>query len=238
MAKNGTATTNTTPHGGADWPGAFAAYKPSKEAVMTNLGTYVGLIALMIVAALIPNFFADKNNEFNPVYLVVQVLSYALSVLFTGAVTYLMIKNVRHQKADLNEALNAGVAKFAQMVVQTILITIIVFMSILLLIVPFFFVLPRVFLAPYYIFDRDMTAVDAIKASWEETRGHSTKVWGIIGVNVLIALIAVTIIGIPLAIYFAVLYSAAETLLYFWLKDRRPVSANTATSGPILSQKA
>lgn len=221
------------------WPGAFGVYPHSKLAVMTNLGTLIWLIVLSGVASLLPNLFASKNGEWNPLYAAMQVLSIVLSILLTGAMTYLMIQNIKKKKVDVNEALSAGVAKFVPLFVQCVVLAVLLMISLLLFVIPFFFVLPRVFLAPYYLFDRDLSPIDAIKASWEETAGHASKVWGIIGVNILIALLVATIIGIPLAIYFGVLYNAAEAVLYFWRKNHGHVATTgpTAPAGPILKKK-
>ena len=218
------------------WPGAFGAYQHSKLAIQTNLGSFIGLIALTIVTSLIPSFFTNKDGDVNPLAIIMQLLSSALSILLSGAITYLMIKNVKREKTELNEALNAGVNKFVPFLLQCFLMGLILVVSLLFFIVPFFFVMPRLYLAPYYLFDRDLSAVDSLKASWEETKGHAGKVWGILGLNLLIALLVVTIVGIPFAIYFAVMYSAADAVLYFWRKDH--AKAASKQMGPILNAKA
>jgi len=219
------------------WPGAFGAYQHSKLAVKTNLGAYIWLLVISIVASFIPNLFAGKNGEMTPMYIAVQLLAAALSLILSAATVYLMIKNIKQQKVDVNEALSAGIAKFLPFLLLCIVLVVLLSISLLLLVVPFFLVLPRVYLAPYYLFDRDLSPMEAIKASWAETAGHVGKVWGIIGVNILIALLVVTIIGIPFAIYFGVLYSAADAVLYFWRKDHAAKAEPKAT-GPILKAKA
>jgi hypothetical protein len=62
-----------------------------------------------------------------------------------------------------------------------------------------------------------MDILDSIRASWDKTNGHVGKVYGIVGVNILMALLVITIIGIPVAIYLLVAYSAAFAYLYRYI---------------------
>jgi hypothetical protein len=74
-----------------------------------------------------------------------------------------------------------------------------------------------------------MSPIEAIKASWAATEHHISKVYGIIGVNILIALISITIIGILATIYFAVMYIAAVPILYSFLIANKTSSKLTTT---------
>ena len=93
--------------------------------------------------------------------------------------------------------------------------------SILLFLIPAFFVIPRLLFAPYLVIDKNMGGVDAVQASWNMSKGHIGKVYGIIGLTLAITLLSITIIGIPFAIYFTVMYSAAFAVLYNFVINKK-----------------
>jgi hypothetical protein len=62
-----------------------------------------------------------------------------------------------------------------------------------------------------------MSPIEAIKASWDATEGHVGKVYGILGVNILILLPIITLIGVLATVYFGFMYYAATAVLYVFL---------------------
>ncbi|MEI9913406.1 MAG: hypothetical protein WDN66_00070 [Candidatus Saccharibacteria bacterium] len=84
------------------------------------------------------------------------------------------------------------------MVGLVLVLYVVIIASLVFFIVPFFFVLPRVCLAPYFFIYGDLKVGEAIAASWHSTKGHSKSIYGILIINVALALLFITIIGIPL----------------------------------------
>ena len=74
--------------------------------------------------------------------------------------------------------------------------------------------LPRLTLVNYFLVDKGLEPMEAFKASWHATEGHAMQAWGIILANVAMALLMVTIVGIPFAFYFLFMYSAAFAVFY------------------------
>lgn len=224
------------------WPGAFKVYAASKEAMMYNIKTVVWLIVLSFVVSIAANvvspnqFYATDTtvaSTSSASGMLINIVSQLLSILLSAAMIYAIIAGVKRQKMSLNESLEAGLKKFLPIIGQSLLLGLIALGSILLFIVPVFFIMPRLALAQYYLLEGNMGVTDSITASWRATKGNVGKVWGIIGVNLLIALLCITIIGIPFAVYFGIMYSAAEVILYFWLKGRKA----TESSSPIIEQR-
>jgi hypothetical protein len=152
------------------------------------------------------------------IYLVVNILSLLITVGISATLSLMIIRSAAAKILKLSDAVEESMQYFASYILAYLLRNIILFASILLLIVPFFFVFPRLLLVEYYIFDQKMDPIDAIKASWNDSKGHVSKVYGIIGVSILMALLIFTIIGIPVALYLLVMYSAAPAVLYMHLK--------------------
>lgn len=200
-----------------DWPGAWGAYKHSKQAMQPILWKVVGLyVSIMALSFIFSLFFSKTSAEFWA-QLVLQVVSYVVSVM----VILLLIAGVKGKSPSIEDTLNKSLPYLVRFFLLTVLTVLILFGSFLLFIVPFFFVLPRIAFAPYFLIDKDMGIMDSLKASWNKTQGHVGKVYGVIGAEIAISLLMLTIIGIPFAIYFLVMYSAAQVVLYFYITKHK-----------------
>lgn len=209
------------------WPGAFGAYKYSKQAVKLNLGTVISLLLLQIVFGGLIEWKLKSVGE---------LIAYILGGLFAAALALTYIAGARGQRQPLGQALNKGLGFWLKMIGLNILVILSMIVSLLLLVIPFFFVFPRLVLANYFLVDKKMGVMEAYQASWAATKGNVSKVWGIIGATVLMGLLMVTIIGIPVAIYLLIMYSAVFVVLYEFLGKSQPVSAANpaATNQPII----
>lgn len=207
-----------------EWPGAFKLYSISKEAMLVNWQTYLGVLLVSFAFSFVVSavFGSDTSSG---MYALGQFVSMLLSVFIAAATTVIMFRNVARKQISFNESLSEGLKYYVSFIVMFILMYVIAALSLLAFIIPFFFVAPRIALSPYFLVAKNMGPVDAVKASWDETKGHAGKVWGIIGVNVLIALLIFTIIGIPFAMYFFFMYSAAMVLLYSWIQANNKTTA-------------
>ncbi len=197
-----------------DWPGAFGIYKYSKVAVKYNLGTVliVGLLSILVGGGLDAGLKTPG-----------QSISFILGAFFTAVLTLTYIAGVRRFKISVEEAFRQALPFWVKMILLTLLVTIVTIISFLLLIVPVLFVLPRLTLANYFLVDKNMGVIEAFKASWDATKGHIIQIYGIFGAGLLMAMLMLTIIGIPFAIYFLIMYSAAYAVLYEYIQKKQPV---------------
>lgn len=209
----------------ATWPGAFGVYKHSKQAVMGNLSTLVVLWLLSVI-------FDVTFNVVLPRSIITLVVANIVYPFLTVATVLALLASVRGQKASVGDALSKSLSLWLKSFATGLLVGLLLLASLVALLIPFFFILPRVVLAFYFLADKDMGPVQAVQASWDSTKGHSARVWGIIGVNILMVLLMVTIIGIPFALYFLLMYSAAMAVLYEFLGKNPPQAAAPAQSAP------
>ncbi len=203
------------------WPGAFGLYKYSKAAMLTNVGTYLSLLILTFIASSVLGGIGGSNKATGS-YVLAQVLALLVGVYLSAATTFVELSNVSRKKVGFSEVLPLVKRYFLPLLVATVAMEIILAVSLVLFIIPFFIVLPRLVLTPYFIVAEQMEPFDAIKASWNKTRGHSTKVWGIFGANILYALLVLTIVGIPFALYFLFMYRSSGAILYRWIQSTGP----------------
>lgn len=207
-------TTSTIP---AEWPGAFGIYKTSRDAIRFNLGTVLLLTLLVSVASIALSILLEKffGQRFADTF--GQLISYALSIYFTVALTYAYLSSARHKKIDLKATFAVVPPLFWRMFLLNLLVMLAVIGGLILLIVPGIIIALRLSLSSYYLVDQNLSVMEAYKASWHATKGHLGKLWGIIGVGVLMILPVFTIIGIVATIYLMFMYSAASALLYLHL---------------------
>ncbi len=201
------------------WPGGFGAYEYSKRAVQRNLSTLLTLLACTIVVTILGGIMnASIHGSANAlVNVITDIITYILAI----AQVITLLTSARGKAITPQEALSkVTLPMLIWFAVSSILTAIIAVVSLLCLIVPFFFVAPRLYLAQYFIIDKKMDAVQALQASWKTTGGSAGKVWGIWGTYLVMALPIVTIIGIPFSIYFLFMYQAVSAVLYVFLTKR------------------
>lgn len=200
-----TATTETVP---ATWPGAWGLYKYSKNVIVKNWALLLGLYIVEFALAIILMKLIGSVGR-----IIADVINVVLSVVMLQ----LYLAGIAGQKLSFDEAFSkltpALVGKYF---VNSVLYGLALAVSFVLLIVPFFFVLPRLVLSQYFVIE-GAGPIEGLKKSWEATKGHVGKVWGIIGATIAMGILFVTIIGIPFALYFLFMYSAAFALLYKYI---------------------
>lgn len=197
----------------ADWPGAFGIFKYSQRLIGFNLD-YLWVIAISIVLSLLDSTFMDRS-------FISSIIIELLEVLCSFAAGLILVNSLHARKLPLIEAFNQALKIYINAFALTILLGLSLLVSFILLVVPFFFVLPRLLPAYYYLFDQQLGPVEALKASWHGTKGFSLKIWGVILVSVLFAILCIVIIGI----YFSIAYSAAMVIVYGYI-NRPKVGAN------------
>lgn len=205
-----------------EWPGAFGIYKRSKEAVMVNIEAFLGLIAVYIllsiaIGILLPILGVEKDGILR------NIVDLLVSSAFTVAFVKVIMAGIRNQKMEFGVALKSGFSLLTlKMVGLTVVTVLIAIGSFLLLIVPFFFIVPRIALSYYFLVDKNMGILDSVTASWNVTKGSIGKVWGITGVSILFAVAILILVGI----YLSIMYAAAYGLLYAYLTPKTKVAPN------------
>ena len=225
------ATSNSTAPQGlpTTWPGAFGIYRYSRDAIRRNIGLIIGLTVAYIAVELVIGLLK--------IGFVGTLLNAVIGALYSVALVRALVGAVRGQKLSAKQAFGDDFAVMAlKMFGLELVVGLTLLVSLALLIVPFFFVYPRLLLAQYYLVDKNMGISEAFKASWDATKGNVGKAWGIVGASILMALLMITIIGIPFAIYFLIMYSAAFAILYVFLEKHQPAVEQPAATQPVAQQ--
>ena len=208
------------------WPGAFGLYKRSRDAIRLNLGVVVWLWVFDFAMVILLNILFTHLLGRTLGALVTDVCNLVLNAIFLASVVYVFVAGVRGKRVELEESLRVGVPLWARMVLLNLLVGVTVIGGLILLIVPGIIFGLRLSQAQYFLVDQNLSVMEAYKASWEATRGHLGKIWGIIGVYFLMLLPSITIIGIIATVYLLVMYSASYALFYEHIaKKQSPAAA-------------
>lgn len=209
----------------ATWPGAFSLYKHAKATVVQNWQTLLLLILLSFLPAFIP-----KTNELTASTALINIAATVISLILSMAIIRTYLASVRNEKMGVGSALDKSLDSglLLKYFVLTILVGLTVLVGLVLLVIPGLIFSARLVLAEYYMVDKNMGIVEAYKASWNATKGHVLKFFGIAGVFILMALLMLTIVGIPFSLYFLFMYSGATVVMYELLRDKQSVAAETS----------
>lgn len=202
------------------WPGAFGLYKYSKRTVLLNWQTLVGLIVANILLSALSSVL---TNHIRSAFLVVLIsLIFQVAAIVLAMLMALMyLAGMRGNTLSISDAFKKLSPRLViNYIVAVILVAVIVIVSALLFLIPLLFVLPRLVVVQYFVLDKNMGALDAIAASWRATSGHALKIWSVLAATVAMALLFLTIIGIPFAIYFLFMYGAATAILYGFVTQK------------------
>ena len=209
------------------WPGAFGIYGYSKAAVMFNIGAFAAAYTgLIIVSLVMSRLHVPKHPSEGEGYFFAQLVSWAISSLFSLTFITLGFASIRRQKIDAIEALRRNLPVYWQYFTLNLLLGLIFVCSLLALVIPFIVIMPRLIFAPYIMINQRLGISESLQASWDYSRGHARKVWGILGATIVMLLPVITFIGAFLSLYFLIMYSLAVLFLYLYIaKDPAPQKA-------------
>jgi uncharacterized membrane protein len=105
------------------------------------------------------------------------LVSFVASTFFTAGVTKLMIATARGETPSFGDVFSGG-PRFLPLLGTQLLVSLVVVLGLLLLVVPGVVMALAFTLAPYYVVDRQLGPIEAMKASWEATEGQKGKLLG------------------------------------------------------------
>jgi len=203
----------------SEWPGAFKIYKISKAAVSQNMSAIVGLVGCIVLTVIIYILILMIAKGLAARY-IVEFIFYLINFIISGALVYACLESVRGHKTTVGAAFSVAMDKWINIIITSLIVGVLLLISIVLFIIPFFFIFPRLSLALYNVIDKDMGPVEAIQASWAQTKGNVSKVYGIVGVTILILIPTITIIGVILTLYLDIMYAAAYAILFLYITNK------------------
>jgi uncharacterized membrane protein len=200
-------------------PSAFNLFEPSINILRANLGTY----ALLLLAPLLFGGIAiiPGSNLFGSIHVPLgvsfggMIIALLFTIITAPALIYTQLQGTKGKQINFGDAFRHGLTFFWRLVGLGICMGAIYLVSILLLFVPFLFMLRRYTLAPYFLVDRNLKISEALKQSAEASKEYSSAVWGLIGVQFLTnALGIIPVLGMIVGTIAQLLYTCAPAVRY------------------------
>lgn len=170
----------------------------------THFWTLIVATLIYIAVESVSNVFTIEAGPGGPQQ-PVSVLSPLYSILVTAPLyvgfAHLVLRAVRGHEPELDDLL-AGFRTYVNAVGGMLVYGLAIAVGLLLLIVPGLVALVRLSFTPFLIVDRQLGPLDAVKTSWEQTRGHGWTLFGLLIVSILVLVggLLLLIVGVVPAI--------------------------------------
>lgn len=122
------------------------------------------------------------------------------------------LKAVRGRDPELDDMLD-GFRTYVNAVGGMLVYTVLVIVGLILLIVPGVVALVRLVFTPFLIVDRGLDPIQAVKASWEETRGYGWSLFGLLLVNLVIMVVGLLLLIV--GVFVAMVWVWASVASYY-----------------------
>ena len=139
------------------------------------------------------------------------------------SVKWVFLKAVRGERIEIRDMFAVFQKNYWNAVVANIVVGVIVGLGIVMLIVPGIIFACRLAFVSYLVIDRDMDVMDALRTSWDMTRGYGWQIFfmGFLAIFIVLAGLIALFVGVIISVMwisasFAAIYHAVE------LKDGIP----------------
>ncbi len=156
------------------------------------------------------------------VALILGIISLVLQTMALG----LVLKAAQDKTANLNELTETARKFTLKYLGLSILSGLVIVLGFVLLIVPGFIAITRLFLASYVMVSENLGVVESMKRSSELSKGNAGAIWGVIGVTILLGIIGQIlgfispVVGAVVASLLGIGYSVAPAIRYLELKGK------------------
>lgn len=184
-----------------------------------------------------------------PALILFMLIMFLVYTLFYLLINYYSFKNIDSESVEISEAFTQSKKYYLRFLILSLVVIAVVFANIVLVglllsliaaitspgigaivglvlvAAEIYFILPRLVLIYSLIIKEDLGVIDSVKKSWSLTDGYTNKIqlyvvsfllWAFAAV-----FLAMTVIGIPLAIYIMMFLMSSPALLYNIIKSNK-----------------
>lgn len=206
--------------------GAFELFKPSIAIIRRQIVGFIALLGipylLMVIGVILLMANSDSGKDFGALAvagIILAIIGGLAGILTSPGVAVLQIRGARGERTAPMAAYKEGLSRFWPWIGVNILQGLLFLGGFLLIIVPGFFAMRRYLLAPYYVIDRKMGVMDALRKSAADSITFKSPLWGLVGVTVLVGLVSGIKTLRSVSWIISVLYSCAPAFRYKEVTD-------------------
>ena len=139
------------------------------------------LVTIVIGAIAIPMFLINAvDNYHSPAVVLLKIFALAYGIFVIGplqyGVAYVFLKAVRREAFQVKEIFDVF-ENYLNIILANLLVAAIVIAGLFLLIIPGFIFIVKLAFVPYLVMDKGLDPVEAVKKSWNMTRGVSWTIF-------------------------------------------------------------
>jgi hypothetical protein len=202
-------------------PDAGNSYSISWRVIWTY---FVELLVISIVFAVLSgpvNVFQFHTKHFEWFMVPMVLFGIAYGIFVAGPIGYgtkwVYLKAVRGERIEIRDMFVVFQKNYWNAVIANIVVGVIVGLGIVMLIVPGIIFACRLAFVPYLVVDRDMDVMDALRVSWDMTRGYGWQIFfmGFLAFFIVIGGLLALVVGVFVSLMwisaaFATIYHAVE----------------------------
>lgn len=218
-------------------PGVGNALRQGWQTLKRNFWTLVGITLVLLVAQMLGSAFtaeAGPGSALGALDGILATVGGLYSVLFLAPLSvgaYLAFLHAVRGREPAFDDLLAGFRRYVDVVVGMFLVSVIVAVGFVLLVVPGVIAFVRLSFTPLLLVDREMGPVEAIKASWEHTRGYGWSLFGLALAG--LAIVAVGFLALLVGALVAIPWVLAAYAAYYHdVLDRPTTPAEDEPAAP------
>ena len=167
-------------------PGAFSSFSYGWKKIFRE--AFLPLLLSVIIAGLLNgplgfNTELDHEKWFHFFWIFpVMIIGLAYSILFVPVINYglkyVFIKAIRDEDTEVKYLFEGFKTKYLKIVLANLIVFVLIILGFALLIVPGIIAVCRLAFVGYLVMDKDMEPMQAVEKSWQMTRGHGWKIFG------------------------------------------------------------
>jgi uncharacterized membrane protein len=196
------------------YSGAFGHGWDTMKKYFIELLLVIFVLILFSIPMAIMNSFVDRDT-FGSSAFTIFIIAYGIIILgpISFGANWIFLKAARHESFKTYDMFMAF-QYIWKVVVANILVSIIVSIGFVLLIVPGIIFACRLAFVSYLVMDEKMEAIEAIKKSWEMTRGYSWTIFGMAIMSFFICLAG--LICLVVGIFPAIIWIESSFASLYW----------------------
>ncbi|HER08985.1 MAG TPA: hypothetical protein ENO20_08760 [Bacteroides sp.] len=174
-------------------------------------------IVYMILAGPV-SFFQWKTDHFEWFLVPLVFFGIIYGIFVAGPIGYsvkwVFLKAVRGERIEIRDMFVVFQKNYWNAVVANIVVGVIVGLGIVMLIVPGIIFACRLAFVPYLVIDEEMDVMDALRTSWDMTRGYGWQIFfmGFLAIFIVLAGLIALFVGVIISVMWI---SAAFAAIYY-----------------------
>ena len=187
---------------------------------------FVELLVVSIIYAVLSGPFGSfqwRMDHFDFAWYIVPLAMFGIAygVFVAGPIGYgvnwVFLKAVRGERVEVRDVFVVFQRNYWNAVIANIVVGVIVGLGIVMLIVPGIIFACRLAFVPYLVVDKEMDVMDALRVSWDMTRGYGWQIFfmGFLAIWIVIGGLICLFVGVFISLMwisaaFAAMYHAVE----------------------------